>query len=180
MKQIQEKETQNDFLNLDSTITTAPPSALLSVPQDEHPLNLSTSFSQNQYPSFNEKISNLESENKKLLIELDSKSQENLKLVNRIQGLEEELTFIKTKTTKYLNELNEKHKKEIEAFTKTIRQLENQLAIATKNTPENLTPPSEIDNENEAPPQKKHVLNVNAKSTKQIQIQVYLFTSLKN
>jgi len=81
--------------------------------------------------SFVDQISTLESENKKLAAELDLRSKENIRLETQIKNLEEELAFIKTRTSKYLNELNEKHKNEIDNFVKIIQQLQSDLTIAT-------------------------------------------------
>ena len=151
MKQLQEKEISPEFL----------PSAH----KDDLSLNISTSFSKHlnlsmpSDSSFVDQLSTLESENKKLATELDLRSKENVRLETQIKSLEEELTFIKTKTSKYLNELNEKHKNEIDNFVKIIQQLQNDLTVAT--TKNSSSPPvlqiQDQNSENEPTGYKKKV-----------------------
>lgn len=71
-----------------------------------------------------ERIAALEEENKRLTQQMEAKSQETKGLSNSIAALQEEISFLKSKTQSCLKELNDIHKRDKEKLYQQIRDLE--------------------------------------------------------
>lgn len=76
-----------------------------------------------------EKSIQLEEENKKISAELNQKLNESKELIASVTQLREELDFLKTKTGRYIKDMNESHQKEKENLLAIQYELENRLKM---------------------------------------------------